>query len=167
MIDKLPDSLPTLRCQTPLGEVLLAASPAGLAGAWFTHHQRDTPDVGNRTDTPDHPLLRQAASELQAYFAGTLRVFSMPLDLSRGTAFQRDVWQALTTLPFGQTTSYGALAAQIGRPRAVRALGAAVGANPVSVIVPCHRVIGANGALTGYSGGLDRKIALLQLEGVL
>ena len=99
----------------------------------------------------------------------------MPLDLSRGTAFQRDVWQALTTLPFGQTTSYGALAAQIGRPRAVRALGAAVGANPVSVIVPAVSfddgcaplVIGANGALTGYSGGLDRKIALLQLEGVL
>ena len=71
MIDKLPDSLPTLRCQTPLGEVLLAASPAGLAGAWFTHHQRDTPDVGNRTDTPDHPLLQQAASELQAYSGTT------------------------------------------------------------------------------------------------
>ncbi len=166
MTDKLPNTLSALRIRSPLGEILLAASPKGLAGAWFTQGQRDTPDASACTNTPDHALLQQAARELNAYFAGTLRSFTLPLDLSSGTPFQQAVWHGLCTLGFGQTTSYGALAAQIGRPRAVRALGAAVGANPVSVIVPCHRVIGANGALTGYSGGLERKVALLALEGV-
>ena len=165
MTDKLPNTLSTRRIPSPLGEILLAASPQGLAGAWFTQGQRDTPDASACIDVPDHPLLQQAAHELEAYFAGHLRSFALPLDLSRGTPFQQAVWHALCTLAFGRTTSYGALAAQIGRPRAVRALGAAVGANPVSVIVPCHRVIGASGALTGYAGGLERKVALLQLEG--
>jgi len=160
-------NLACLRVSVPLGEVLLAASPKGLAGAWFTQGQRDAPDASACTDTAGHPVLEQAASELHEYFAGRRRRFEVAVDLSGGTEFQQAVWLALLTLDFGHTTSYGALASQIGRPRAVRALGVAVGANPVSVIVPCHRVIGADGSLTGYAGGLERKMALLQLEGVL
>lgn len=152
---------------SPLGPVLLAATPLGLAGAWFVSGQRDTPDPAGWTENPDHPVLRQAAAQLAEYFAGQRQQFALPLDLGRGTEFQRAVWQALLSIPFGQTTRYGALAARIGRPRAVRALGAAVGRNPISIIVPCHRVIGADGSLTGYAGGLDRKTALLRLEGVL
>ena len=164
---KLPHSLVCCRTDSPLGPMLLAASAQGLAGAWFIAGQRDTPDPAAWLETPDHPLLRQAAAQLADYFAGRRRHFDLPLDLAHGTAFQQAVWQALVALPFGQTTSYGALARHIGRPNAVRALGAAVGRNPVSIIVPCHRVIGADGALTGYAGGLDRKTALLRTEGVL
>jgi methylated-DNA-[protein]-cysteine S-methyltransferase len=111
--------------------------------------------------------LQKTVQQLQAYFAGQRKDFDLPLDLRRGTPFQQAAWQALRALPYGATTSYGALSAAIGRPRAMRAVGAAIGRNPVSIIVPCHRVIGANGALTGYAGGLPRKQALLQLEGVL
>ena len=93
--------------------------------------------------------------------------YTRPLDLRHGTVFQRAVWQALLSIPFGQITRYAAVAGRVGRPTAVRALGAAVGRNPISIIVPCHRVIGADGSLTGYAGGLDRKTALLRLEGVL
>ena len=152
---------------SPLGPMLLAATPLGLAGAWFVHSQRDTPDPAAWTENPDHPTLLQATSQLNAYFAGQRQQFALPLDLRHGTAFQQAVWQALLSIPFGQTTRYGAVAARIGRPTAVRALGAAVGRNPISIIVPCHRVVGADGSLTGYAGGLDRKTALLQLEGVL
>lgn len=152
---------------SPLGPLLLAATPLGLAGAWFVHGQRDTPDPAGWTEHPDHPVLREAAVQLADYFAGQRQQFALPLDLRHGTAFQRTVWQALLSIPFGQTTRYGALAGRVGRPTAVRALGAAVGRNPISIIVPCHRVIGADGSLTGYAGGLDRKTTLLRLEGVL
>ncbi|HYF91763.1 MAG TPA: methylated-DNA--[protein]-cysteine S-methyltransferase [Symbiobacteriaceae bacterium] len=110
------------------------------------------------------PGLEPVARQLAAYFDRTLTEFDLPLDM-RGTPFQREVWQALTTIPFGQTRSYGQIAAQIARPKAVRAVGAANGANPVPVIVPCHRVIGSNGTLTGYAGGLELKQRLLELEG--
>ncbi|HWI65508.1 MAG TPA: methylated-DNA--[protein]-cysteine S-methyltransferase [Symbiobacteriaceae bacterium] len=113
----------------------------------------------------DGPELEPVARQLQAYFDRTLQAFALPLDM-RGTDFQREVWQALTTIPFGQTRSYGQVAAQIGRPKAVRAVGAANGANPVPIIVPCHRVIGSNGTLTGYAGGLELKQQLLALEGI-
>jgi methylated-DNA-[protein]-cysteine S-methyltransferase len=106
---------------------------------------------------------RKAAEELDAYFAGELRQFSVPLDL-RGTAFQRRVWQRLLEIPYGETRSYGYIARALGRPTAGRAVGRANGTNPVSIIVPCHRVIGADGRLVGYGGGLDRKKALLDLE---
>ena len=112
-------------------------------------------------------MLRQAAAQLADYFAGRRDSFDLPLDLSHGTAFQQSVWQALRAIPAGQTTSYGALSAGVGKPAAVRAVGAAVGRNPISVIVPCHRVLGADGSLTGYAGGLERKTALLELEGAL
>jgi methylated-DNA-[protein]-cysteine S-methyltransferase len=102
--------------------------------------------------------------QFEAYFAGTLREFSTPLDL-RGTAFQRQVWSLLCHIPWGETRSYGHVAEALGRPKAARAVGRAVGTNPVAIVVPCHRVLGADGALTGYGGGLDRKVALLELEG--
>ena len=157
----------TVCCQidSPLGALLLAASPAGLSGAWFVEGQRDTPDPAPWAHQPEHPILLRAAQQLNDYFAGQRHAFDLPLDLRAGTAFQQAVWQALLAIPFGQHTSYGALAQAIGRPRAVRALGAAVGRNPVSIIVPCHRVLGADGSLTGYAGGLTRKTALLDLEG--
>jgi O-6-methylguanine DNA methyltransferase len=103
--------------------------------------------------------------QLDAYFAGQLRQFTAPLDL-RGTPFQRQVWDILRMIPWGETRSYGQIAAELGRPRAARAVGRAVGTNPISIVVPCHRIIGTDGALTGYGGGLEREIALLQLEGV-
>jgi len=162
---KYPNSLVCSRTDSPLGPILLAASGRGLAGAWFTEGQRDTPDSAGWATAPDHPALRRAAAQLADYFSGRRQHFDLPLDLTQGTVFQQAVWQALLAIPFGQTTSYGELARRIGRPKAVRALGAAVGRNPVSIIVPCHRVIGADGSLTGYAGGLDRKTALLRIEG--
>lgn len=151
---------------SPLGGVTLAATDRGLAGTWFDQ-QRHWPDTGGWQAADDHPVLRQAAAQLGDYFAGRRRHFDLPLDLSHGTAFQQAVWQALLAIPSGRTTSYGALSAGVGNPAAVRAVGAAVGRNPISVIVPCHRVLGADGSLTGYAGGLERKTALLKLEGAL
>lgn len=152
--------------ETPLGAVTLAATDAGLAGAWF-EQQRHWPDTRGWQDNPEHPVLREAAAQLTDYFAGRRQHFELPLDLSHGTAFQQSVWQALRAIPAGRTTSYGAISAALGHPAAVRAVGAAVGRNPISVIVPCHRVLGTNGSLTGYAGGLERKSALLELEGAL
>jgi methylated-DNA-[protein]-cysteine S-methyltransferase len=144
---------------------LLAASETHLAGLWFAQ-QRHLTDSSHWQQAPTHPLLKEAGAQLNAYWQGQRRSFDLPLDLSVGTAFQQAVWQALLAIPFGATTSYGALSAGLGKPAAVRAVGGAVGRNPLGIIVPCHRVIGASGSLTGYAGGLDRKIALLQLEGI-
>lgn len=150
--------------QGPLGAMTLAATPRGLSGVWFDG-QRHGPDSSAWRRDPDHPVLRQALEQLTQYFAGQRREFDLPLDLSMGTPFQQQVWQALQGIAPGDTTSYGRLSAAIGKPAAVRALGAAVGRNPVSVVVPCHRVLGTDGSLTGYAGGLHRKTALLSLEG--
>jgi methylated-DNA-[protein]-cysteine S-methyltransferase len=114
---------------------------------------------------PEHPVLKNVTQQLTEYFAGQRSRFEVPLDLTCGTAFQQSVWQALLAIPYGRTASYGDVSRRVGKPTAVRAVGAAVGRNPVSIIVPCHRVMGANGSLTGYAGGLDRKTALLKLEG--
>lgn len=154
---------------SPLGPLLLAASPAGLAGVWFTD-QRHLPAAGlirRWPSAPAHPVLIEAAQQLGAYFRGERTGFELPLDLSGGSAFQQAVWQALRQIPHGGTLRYGDLARQIGRAAAVRAVGAAVGRNPLSIVLPCHRVLGAGGALTGYAGGLARKVALLRLEGGL
>ncbi len=147
---------------TPLGRVRLVRTARGLAGLWFDgqKHHPGTLAVPRRDDDA---LLREAASQLQRYFAGTLARFELPLDL-QGTPFQRSVWQALQRIPAGHTCSYGELARRVGSPQAVRAVGAAVGRNPASLVVPCHRVLGADGSLTGYAGGLERKRALLALE---
>lgn len=151
-------------CDSPLGPIVIAASGQGLAGLWF-EGQRHQPDPSAWPRADQHPLLRQAVQQLAGYFAGQPMHFTLPLDLSHGTPFQQSVWQALLHIPRGATTSYGELSRRIGRPSAVRAVGAAVGRNPVSIIVPCHRVLGADGSLTGYAGGLERKVALLRLEG--
>lgn len=156
--------LRTLHIDSRLGGVTLAATDDGLAGLWFDR-QRHLPDMHGWQPDDAHPVLRAAAAQLQDYFAGTRSHFDLPLDLSHGTAFQQAVWQALLAIPAGQTTSYGTLSQRVGNPAAVRAVGAAVGRNPISVIVPCHRVLGADGSLTGYAGGLERKSALLALEG--
>ncbi|MDM0111883.1 methylated-DNA--[protein]-cysteine S-methyltransferase [Variovorax sp. J22R133] len=156
-------SIYTTQVDTSLGGVTLAATDLGLAGVWFDA-QRHFPDTTGWIGAPDHPVLREAASQLQAYFAGERDGFDMPLDLSHGTQFQQAVWNALLRIPHGNTTSYGQLSALVGNPAAVRAVGAAVGRNPISVVVPCHRVLGADGSLTGYAGGIERKARLLQLE---
>ncbi len=159
-----PASLP-VRCsfESPLGPMTLAASASGLAGIWFDG-QKHMPDCSAWPVQADHPVLLQAQAQLREYFGGQRSHFDLPLDLSRGTLFQQQVWQGLLDISCGTTTSYGALGKRIGRPAAVRAVGAAVGRNPISIIVPCHRVVGADGSLTGYAGGLPRKVALLQIE---
>lgn len=147
---------------TPLGPLLIARTVNGLAGAWF-EGQKHHPGVFDAPERADDELLRRAADQLRGYFAGERSRFALPLDL-HGTAFQRAVWAALLAIPGGSTASYGAIARAVGSASAVRAVGGAVGRNPVSVIVPCHRVVGTDGTLTGYAGGVDRKRALLALE---
>jgi methylated-DNA-[protein]-cysteine S-methyltransferase len=159
------------RASTVLGPVRLAASPAGLSGIWFEGQRHEPSHLlhGERAwaEAAGHTLLQEAAGQLLQYLQGERSGFNLPLDLSGGTAFQQEVWRALLAIGRGGTTSYGRLSQQLGRPLAVRAVGAAVGRNPVSVVVPCHRVLGADGSLTGYAGGLDRKAALLALEDAL
>ena len=152
--------------ESPLGPMTLAASAHGLCGLWF-NGQKHQPDVQHLPQLPSHPLLLKAQAQLADYFAGRLSQFDMALDMQWGTAFQQAVWKQLQTIAPGHTVSYGTIASAVGRPLASRAVGAAVGRNPISIIVPCHRVVGSNGALTGYAGGLDRKIALLHLESSL
>jgi methylated-DNA-[protein]-cysteine S-methyltransferase len=149
---------------SPLGRIILAAAGDRLTGVWF-EGQRNQPDTSAWPQAPDHPVLQLAKAQLSDYFAGRRTSFELPLALDTGTAFQQSVWRALLKIPCGTTTTYGALSAAIGNPAAGRAVGGAVGRNPLSIIVPCHRVIGSGGALTGYAGGLERKTALLQGEG--
>ena len=156
------------RMDSPLGQIQLACTDHGLCGVWFVTEQKHAPAGENFSPDqhrPDDPLLRLSTEQLQAYFGGRLLRFDVPLDLRAGTPFQQAVWQALLSIPHGRTGSYLALASALGKPSATRAVGAAVGRNPVSIIVPCHRVLGSTGQLTGYAGGLWRKQALLQLEG--
>lgn len=147
---------------TPLGPLLLARTCDGLAGAWFDG-QRHHPGPLGAPHAPDDPLLSRAALQLAAYFEGDPADFDVPLDL-HGTPFQQRVWRALLGIAPGRTSSYARIAADCGAPGAVRAVGAAVGRNPLSILVPCHRVLGSDGTLTGYAGGLPRKQALLALE---
>jgi methylated-DNA-[protein]-cysteine S-methyltransferase len=147
---------------TPLGPMRLVRTASGLAGAWF-EGQKHHPGELAADERPDDALLRSAATQLRRYFAGMDTRFDLPLDLL-GTAFQRAVWAALLRIPAGSTCAYGDIARALGSPQAVRAVGAAVGRNPVSLIVPCHRVVGRDGSLTGYAGGVERKQALLALE---
>jgi methylated-DNA-[protein]-cysteine S-methyltransferase len=148
---------------SPVGTLTLVASDAGLVAILWEDDRPDRVRLGALSDAPDHPLLVHAERELGDYFAGRLTRFTVPLDM-RGTDFQTSVWRALLTIPFGETRSYAEIATQIGRPTATRAVGAANGRNPISIIAPCHRVIGTNGALTGFAGGLAAKEYLLGLE---
>lgn len=152
------------RINTPLGPLTAAATAAGLAGLWFDG-QRHHPGPIEAPMDDRQPWLAATATVLAAYFKGQA-LAAVPLDL-QGTAFQKAVWQALLGIAPGRTSTYAEVASQAGSPAAVRAAGAAIGRNPVSILVPCHRVIGRDGSLTGYAGGLDRKQALLTLEGAL
>lgn len=149
---------------TPLGCMVAARSRLGLSGLWF-QDQGDCPPELDAPVVANDPILNACAAHLDAYWSGaTQPAWPGPTDL-HGTEFQRQVWHALRAIPCGETASYGDLARRLNRPQAQRAVGAAVGANPISVLIPCHRVIGSLGALTGFSGGMHRKIALLQHEG--
>ena len=149
--------------ETPVGRLKLIASARGLAAILWGNDDPARVRLSPLAEDENHPLLLETERQLHEYFAGTLERFSLEFD-PVGTDFQKEVWQALSTIPFGETRSYGDIARQIGRPAAVRAVGAANGRNPISIVVPCHRVIGANGKLTGFAGGLEIKSVLLQLE---
>ncbi len=141
--------------------VTIQANAEGLLGVWFETCTTKPDELGERDDR--HPILTQAVTQLGEYFSGQRNEFELPL-AATGTAFQNKVWRALMTIPYGETWSYQDLADAIGSPKAVRAVGMANGKNPISVVVPCHRVIGKSGKLTGYAGGVERKQRLLALE---
>jgi len=148
---------------SPVGALKLVASQRGLSAILWENDKPRRVRLGELIVSPDHPVLLQAERELTEYFAGERTSFSLPLDPA-GSEFQKAVWEALSTIPYGQTRSYGELARQIGNPKASRAVGAANGKNPLSIVVPCHRAIGADGSLTGFAGGLEVKRYLLSLE---
>jgi len=150
--------------QTPVGDLTLIASDQGLRAILWPKESARRAGIAERPRRgPDHRILKQTAAQLDEYFAGTRRSFDIPLDLE-GTRFQVAAWRALASIPFGGTTSYGQQAAALGIPTAARALGAANRANPVCIVLPCHRVIGADGSLTGFAGGLPTKQWLLDHE---
>lgn len=153
------------RANTPLGTITLAATSRGLAGLWFDGQKHHPGTLAAPVDARQR-WIAQAIDELASYWRGESRDFAVPLD-AQGSDFQRGVWRALRGIGRGSTQSYGAVAASLGRPEAVRAVAAAIGRNPVSIIVPCHRVLGRDGSLTGYAGGVERKAALLELEGAM
>ncbi len=159
--DAMHETLRYTLLDSPIGELEIVSDDQGLRSIFSRAHR-------HRTERPkqwqrDDAGLRDAREQLSAYFAGELRVFTLPLH-PRGTPFQRSVWKVLEAIPYGTTTTYGAIARTLGDPNACRAVGAANGRNPISVVVPCHRVIGQDGSLTGYAGGLAMKRALLELE---
>lgn len=149
--------------KTPVGELKLVANEKGLMAVLWENDDPARVRLPESEEDKRHPILLQAEEQLIEYFKGKRKTFSIPLDM-QGTEFQKLVWKALLTIPFGETRSYGQLAKQIRKPSASRAVGAANGRNPVSILVPCHRVIGASGKLTGFAGGLENKSILLSLE---
>jgi methylated-DNA-[protein]-cysteine S-methyltransferase len=156
----------TYSCKTmksPVGKLKLVASDRGLAAVLWENDDPKRVRLSPHAESNEHPVLRETERQLNEYFAGKRKNFSLKFDFT-GTEFQKEVWRVLVTIPFGETRSYGQIARQIGRPKAVRAVGAANGRNPLSIIVPCHRVIGSNGKLTGFAGGLETKASLLKLE---
>jgi methylated-DNA-[protein]-cysteine S-methyltransferase len=148
---------------SPVGRLKLVASERGLAAILWENDDPERVRLEPLVEDPSDPILIETERQMASYFAGKLKAFDVPLDF-KGTAFQKSVWAALLTIPFGETRSYGDIARQIGRPTASRAVGAANGKNPISIIAPCHRVIGSTGALTGLAGGLATKERLLGLE---
>jgi len=149
---------------SPVGELKLGANGSRLAAILWENDKPNRVRLGPMSESPDNPVLMKTARQLEEYFAGTRNAFDLELDFA-GTDFQKKVWTALLTIPFGETRTYSQIAEQIGHPSAVRAVGAANGRNPISIIAPCHRVIGASGKLTGFAGGLEAKERLLTLEG--
>jgi len=150
---------------SPVGELTLVASDKGLTAILWENDDPDRVRLADRTEQPDHPILVETARQLGEYFAGKRSAFDLPLDF-HGTDFQKRVWAQLLAIPFGETRSYGEIARALGQPTASRAVGAANGKNPISIVAPCHRVVGTNGSLTGFAGGLAAKQRLLALEGL-
>jgi methylated-DNA-[protein]-cysteine S-methyltransferase len=150
--------------ESPVGRLTLVASEAGLAAIVWEHDRPGRVRLNPGAMKADHPILLETGRQLHEYFKGRRKTFDLTLDMS-GTPFQRSVWKALLTIPFGETRSYSQIARQIGSPDAVRAVGAANGRNPIAIVTPCHRVVGATGKLTGFAGGLEAKARLLALEG--
>jgi methylated-DNA-[protein]-cysteine S-methyltransferase len=150
----------------PLGPMLLVAGDAAMHGIYFDAQKHLPARLAERCTAAETPLLCQARRELDEYFAGRRRVFTLPC-APQGSAFQRAVWQAIAQVPFGRTITYGELARRAGHAGSPRAAGAATGRNPIGIVIPCHRIVGADGSLTGYAGGLDRKTHLLGLEGAM
>ncbi len=148
---------------SPLGTLLLTAEDGRLTGVHFPGQKHDRPVRPDWQRADDAPALARARAQLVEYFAGRRRSFELPL-APAGTPFQQAVWRALLAVPFGATSTYGAIAQAVGRPSAVRAVGSAVGANPIGIVVPCHRIVGRDGSLTGYAAGIERKVRLLALE---
>ena len=149
--------------ETPLGPMLLVAKAQGLSGAYFVGQKYFPAIAEDWREAANDALLQDAAAQFSAYFAGTLQRFELPL-AAVGTEFQQAVWSAISTVGYGERITYGELARRVGRVNSVRAAGTATGRNPLSIIVPCHRIVGADGSLTGYAGGLMRKERLLALE---
>jgi len=149
---------------SPIGPLKLVASNRGLVGILWENDNPRRVRLTELVERAEHPVLVRTEKELNEYFTGMRSGFTVPLDM-RGTPFQRQVWEALLGIPFGETRTYGQLAIQLGNPKATRAVGAANGRNPIAILVPCHRVIGHSGKLTGFAGGLDAKAYLLKLEG--
>lgn len=149
---------------SPVGQLTLVARNGRLNAILWKKERANRVRLGELYEVNDSPVLLEAERQLKEYFTGTRNRFDLELDFD-GTEFQKQVWQALLTIPFGETRSYSQIARQIGNPKAVRAVGAANGRNPISIIAPCHRVIGASGGLTGFAGGLEAKQYLLALEG--
>ncbi|WP_300634281.1 methylated-DNA--[protein]-cysteine S-methyltransferase [Pseudomonas sp.] len=148
---------------SPVGELTLVARHGKLGAILWETERANRVRLGELIEANDSPVLLEAERQLEEYFAGTRCRFELELDFA-GTDFQKQVWQALLTIPFGETRSYSQIAQQIGNPKAVRAVGAANGRNPISIVAPCHRVVGASGGLTGFAGGLEAKQYLLTLE---
>jgi methylated-DNA-[protein]-cysteine S-methyltransferase len=148
---------------SPVGNLKLVASDEGLVAVLWKKEKLNRVCLAEVKKGETHPVLLKAERQIAEYFARKRRSFSVPIDM-HGTSFQKQVWEALLAIPFGETRTYGDLAKQLGRPQAARAVGAASGRNPLSIIVPCHRVVGSTGKLTGFAGGLDAKIRLLELE---
>ncbi|HEY4200147.1 MAG TPA: methylated-DNA--[protein]-cysteine S-methyltransferase [Devosiaceae bacterium] len=149
--------------KSPVGELKLVATDDGLAAILWENDNPRRVRLNVVREDQNHPVLLETERQLKQYFAGERQAFDLKLDFV-GTDFQKQVWHALLTIPFGETRSYGEIARQIGKPKAVRAVGAANGKNPISIITPCHRVIGSTGKLTGFAGGLETKERLLKLE---
>src|SRR5579862_5302020 len=149
--------------KSPVGELKLVASAKGLAAILWENDNPRRVRLAPVSEDKNHPVLLETERQLNDYFSGKRKSFSVKLDF-KGTEFQKRVWAALLTIPFGETRSYGQIAKQIKNPKAVRAVGAANGKNPISIIAPCHRVIGSTGKLTGFAGGLEAKARLLALE---
>ncbi|HQV24826.1 MAG TPA: methylated-DNA--[protein]-cysteine S-methyltransferase [Acinetobacter sp.] len=148
---------------SPVGALKLVAHDHALVAVMWDNEDHKRVRLAELVENQQHPMLHQVKQQLQEYFAGQRQQFDLPLDF-QGTAFQQQVWQALLQIPYGETRSYKQIAFQLGNEKAVRAVGAANGKNPISIIAPCHRVIGSGGALVGFAGGLDKKQILLSLE---